>query len=267
LARIDNARKALAKLDYNLVCFWWTNPDADVDSSEKIRSGVADLRKACSGNLMIYHQDVLPHYGHVHKVTNPWWNADVPFILSAHQFKNEYFKSADVVWYLEWDVHWTGDIGLMLKKITPTDKKYGYGIDKLMGQIADDGVSRTNCNAWKSISFHECEKPSNVSFIDLNRTVHGRIQMVWYAPRLLESLFERVNNLEIPYCEAFAAGLCDYNEDCEIHEFREAGGEMLKRFGFKKYYGHLELPPAESREPGYIYHPVKNCPLYAYKTE
>lgn len=116
LARIENARKALAKLDYNLVCFWWTNPDADVNSSEKVRSGLAHLRKACSRNLMIYHQDVLPHYRHVHNVTNPWWNADVPFILSAHQFKNEYFKGADVIWYLEWDVHWTGDLGVMLKK-------------------------------------------------------------------------------------------------------------------------------------------------------
>lgn len=152
--------------------------------------------------------------------------------------------------------------------MTPTDKKYGYGIDKLMGGTLPDGSCKTNCNAYNSITFHECERPSKVSFINLNRTCHGRIQMVWYAPRLLESLFARANNLEIPYCEAFAAGLCDYNEDCNIHEFREAGGEMLRKFSWKKYYGRLELPPAESREtvPGYFYHPVKACPLDAYKT-
>jgi hypothetical protein len=136
--RLLTARQQLERLNMTTVCFWWT------DGPKYMTTNVTDLPGgslsaalgcACDGRLSIFHSMVAPHYksiiSAIRQAHGPkwarwqWWFADVPFILSAHRHWDDWFAHVSHVWYVEYDVAWTGDLGDILRQLGPTSERHG----------------------------------------------------------------------------------------------------------------------------------------------
>lgn len=257
LHRIAHAKRSLPT-NYNLVCFWWTDNGQHVDSTS---ADVKNLKKTCDGKLIIYHRDVLPQFAKHGLKIHAWWNSDVPFVLTAQQYKDSYFKNSNGIWYLEWDVHWQGGLGSMLQALAPNPNNYGYGIFK---------HSHVDCSTHAGAKWHECRSPAKPkpTFIDYKKVPHGLIQMVWYHPRLLDNMFQHVLKKEIPYCEAFAASLCESSAGCKIYDYGGKGKALFDYWHWKPFTGKMkEMKEIKPGHPGLFYHPIKQCPAAAYRTQ
>ena len=87
------------------------------------------VTEACNDRIVTFHSDVYPQNKELIKElqlrTPPrfsswgWYFADAPFLLAARPLWRWIGESA-VIWYIEWDVAWTGNLGSIFTELRRT---------------------------------------------------------------------------------------------------------------------------------------------------
>ena len=266
LKRVRAARAQLARVGIQSACFWWTD-HAPTPTRQRAVEGVARaVNRTCDGRLVTFHSDVYPRHRHVvdeletrapgRYRRRPWWYfADAPFVLASRQL-GRWLGSAAVVWYMEWDVAWTGDLGAIFAALSPPKNKYGLGLVSSHCRSCNDPAHARwqGCLLGNWSSFGEPSNPAR------NRTCSGTIQLLWYGRRLLDELHRKLAATagDVMYCEAAAATACHASTwGCRVDSVAKRAPRGL----FGKWSpnpwsdGNELIPPGNSVDR--LFHPVK----------
>lgn len=270
LQRARAAREQLSTAGIQSACFWWTDHQPKASSntatSEVERLALPSaLAAVCEKRLVTFHTDVFPDHRALigalrmhtpRRFSWSWYHADQPFVLASRQL-SRWFGEATTIWYMEWDVAWTGDLGSIFTALSPpSDQGFGMG-------MFDFGC--LNCNDPTKIGWQGCLLSDRLSFGNSSnpnraRICTGLIQLVWYSRRLLDQLYETLLNHpeDAMYCEAVAATACDKSSwGCQIDAFsKRAPRELFGRFSSGGWDQGDELLPRHNFV-NRLYHPVK----------
>ena len=207
--------------------FWWTDNERS-RHADRLRSEVSDL---CNGRLASFDVDVYPQNTELIKEIRSrsppkyggpnrwhWYFADVPFLLASRPLWR-WIGESQVIWYVEWDVAWTGNLGTIFRKLSPPSSKFGLGLYN---------YGCMSCNAKRSSEWQGCVLGNWSSFGNIDNPVRqhictGTIQLTWYSPRLLRELAQSLTDKpgDLLYCEANAATACAARSPwgCQIDTF------------------------------------------------
>jgi hypothetical protein len=281
--RVTSARAQLRDdcSSCELTCFWWS------EVGQPLKLGAAALddwrNVVCAGRFVDFARDVALHHSQLLRELRvpdvprwygptkrrwQWFYADVAFILTAHH-RAELFAGAARVWYLEWDVAWTGSLGTILHGLQAVprmargrSREFGYGLHAL---------ECFDCNSTLRRDWQGCLPGAWGAFGNVShylargmrrpRLCSGLIQLVWYSPRLLRLLYDALQAGERHYCEAFAATLCSHSSWCRVDVISRdpARRKLFGHFSWKAFHARRpeELVPPHNGRP-MLFHPVKN---------
>ena len=234
--RLRTAVAEVASEGHTPVCFWWIDTPAQAPA-EAVRS----VNQTCHGRLVVWAttatiQESMP----VPAISGApkswqWFYADVPWIIAARQARS-LIAAGGAIFYIEWDVGWTGSLGSIVTALAPPSRAYHYGIFRSFVR---------NCTALPD--YHGCRGAGKDT-----RIVHGIIPVVWHSLRLLDELYEKVYYNDTPtYCEANAATVCAAREWCRIDALRARAPGAFGHYDYHR--GELSVGKA----PNQLYHPVK----------
>jgi hypothetical protein len=274
-----------------LSCFFWNEVDTPQHSLSA--DEVSDWTRTCDGRFVDFAREVAPaHMDLLRALRVPdmpagwgpkkrrwqWFYADVPFILVAHERADLFGSSVSRVWYLEWDVGWTGSLGTVLTTLNKTKGRKQRSVRSSNGSLIREdhrefgyGMKHMTCFDCRGSQWQGCRPGSwggafsNISMLEhlrKRRTIcAGLTPVVWFSPRLLHELFGALRAGVRHYCEAFAAMQCIGSRWCRVDQF-SADARRRKRFS---HFSYLDFPHsglvAPNNSASILYHPVKD-PTY-----
>ena len=188
-----------------LSCFFWN----EVDTPHSLSANeLSDWTSICEGRLIDFAREVAPaHMALLRALRLPqmpagwgpkktrwqWFYADVPFILAAHQRPDLFGLTVSRVWYLEWDVGWTGSLGTVLVELNKTQARRKRIIRSSNGSLTreDDrvfgyGIKHMTCFDCRGSLWQGC-RPGDWSTISRSQQLRkrrticaGLTPIVWY---------------------------------------------------------------------------------------
>ena len=265
LPRVRAASAQLTSAGIQSACFWWTDHIATVQKSQAMAGVAPAVDEACDHRLVTFHSGVYPKHKLLiqelqsrapgrYKNRWMWFFSDIPFLLASRPLKT-WLTGASVIWYIEWDVAWSGNLGTIITALSPAANRFGLGMQSSHCRDCDDPAHSRwqGCilGNWSSFGHHG--NPAR------RRMCSGQIQLLWYSPRLLDELHQRLLDRpgDVLYCEATAATAC-YNSTwgCRVDNFGKWAGGWFGKFGSNPWSLNNELVP-----PGNLvsrlFHPVK----------
>ena len=265
LPRLRAARAQLASAQLQSACFWWTDHNATLRKSEAMASVAPFVHEACDGQLVTFHSGVYPQHKELmqelkarapgrYKNRWMWYFSDAPFVLAARSLKR-WLAGSSVIWYIEWDVAWSGNLGSILTALSPASNRFGLGLQASRCRDCDDPEHARwqGCILGNWSSFGRPGNPAR------KRTCSGTIQLLWYSPRLLDELYRKLVDHpgDVLYCEAAAATACYTSSwGCRVDNFGKWARSWFGKFGSNPWSLNNELVPAGNMVSR-LFHPVK----------
>ena len=160
-------------------------------------------------------------------------------------------QRAPYVWYVEYDVQWTGDLGAIL-----ADFPVGNGT-----YYASDVLHLPPWSRWWATNL--------TNFRGWTERSSAQLQLNGWPPRLLQLMAHHTRAGRVSYCEMFAATICASEPWCRVEDvvrvrparFPPPGWRAHGAFGWRPRTNTLEkvcrIGGGHNATSGQLFHPVK----------